>query len=601
MSTLNREHLVRASALGLVVAMMGFCYATSTGRGLGGSEDSGNATVSVGARGVGTTPLRFTNAFDPTPPPAYDLGDACYGSVITRYLTAAGGVRPYSFIQTGLEPAIIGAQSSLTLFQSGYLVGSLVPGNPSPLYFQSTVSDSMGTTPNSVTGLFKLNLFVIGPTVFRFGTDRVNNGVVGQHYATKVDTLGGIKTVTYSVVPNSLTLNGASKGPNAGLEAIGLSLASDGTISGRPLEPGLVSFTARAIDSENRVASPKSGAAGENQEITFSIEENTTASTDFTTLACRAKSDLGKVGKDSISFSGIMNLSGNAFTALNGSRFEFRLGGASFVGFVNFKGKVVNQRGGPVVYADGSRMNAAVDPRNGKVRGTVSKVTLGKLLDGQNVSNRSTRRYAVQLNIAKAVVASDMLEFSTRKSGDKFTVDYKLGKLGQSLGGVFQVLSVKGSDKLTVSGRPGVAWATKFLAVPRFGVNANAGLDAVSSLRVRIGNQFSDLIQSKYLTSTRKGGIQLANRGRVGEVVDKFAYNPAKFTGSLVTQPLSSTATGIVQAGLSSSPVVNFTLGLDVQRTGTNPSFSGEAAKHVAPGQKSNRRFNNWVDKVNLR
>ena len=80
MFKLNKRHIARSLALGMVLAVVGFCYATSTA-----DQRSASASDSAGGRGVGSNTLHFTNALllPPVALPAlntYDLGDACFGS-----------------------------------------------------------------------------------------------------------------------------------------------------------------------------------------------------------------------------------------------------------------------------------------------------------------------------------------------------------------------------------------------------------------------------------------------------------------------------------------------------------------------------------------
>jgi hypothetical protein len=569
--------------------MAAFTYATCTSR----SVDSAAGATVANSRAVGTTPLRFTNVLSernfPQAPDVFDLGDAAYGSNIVRYITAAGGVRPYSYSQQGLTPPALAANSSLMLGASGCLIGTVAAGTASPVRFLVTVGDSATPTPATLSGGFFITMYIAPLTMFRFGTDRINNGVVGQHYAAKLDTLGGYGAVKYTVVPNSLTVNGLPKGSVAGLEAIGLSLSSDGTIMGRPLESGPVSFIARAEDNSKRIARDRTDTV-ENQLVTFNIEGNAIAASDYTTISCRVKGDVGQVGKDSIVFRGYLNLHGSNFIALNGSKFMFFLGGAAFSGKLDISGRVVNDRGKPLVMADGSRVSIAINPVNGQIKGSITKTTLGKLLDGINVSDRSSKRYSVGVTVVNFIAASDMLEFSTRKNSNKFMLDYQLGKIGQPLGGAFQILSVLGTDKPSVSGQNGVAWKTKFLAIPRTGAESNTGMDAVSLVRVRICERFVQEIDGRFLTSSRGGGLAFQTKN-FGETVSKLAYNSRTFVGSLQTQPLSVFVTGISQAKLTTTGA-NFTLGLDLDRSGANADFSGEVGKAITAYPSKGR----WTD-----
>jgi len=592
----------------MVMAVACFCYATAGNRGLDGSVPAAENRI------VGSSTLHFTNAVIVDTPNVganiFDLGDACYGSQVTRYLSAGGGLRPYFF--TELNKTMINqlaANSSLMLGISGCMMGSVTGINTPnlPLLFAAQVNDSAGTTPFAATGQFQLTLMICPPNEFRFGMDRINNGVLGLSYISKLEVLGGNKTVTFSVVANTLTVDGAPKG-TSGLEAIGLSLASDGTIMGRPLQAGKVTFVARAVDSIKRVAADRRNQVP-NQLITFFIEANPVTSTDFTTTKCRIKGDVGLLNKDTVTFAGYVNLSGTTIAGLNGSPFIFQVGGASFEGRFNAKGQVVNQRGGPLVFEDGSKMTVNVNARSGQLSGQITKASLSKKLDAINLANRSTKRFSLGMNICGlpgtiGVSASDVLEFTTKRTGDVYQADYQLGKLGQSLGGAFQIISVKGTDKRTIAGNNGVAWDVKFLAIPRYGIDSNAGLDALSSVGIRIGSRFNQRFTAAKgeLVSTTRGDVTLKNKKLFGETVSKFQLSSRTFRGHITTQPLSFFATAIRPAGeVGAITAANFTLGVDLDRNGSNADFNGEAAKRITGGQKSDGKFNNWVDQVNLK
>jgi len=585
----SKRDLVHALAVALVLAVGGFCYATGTsGRGSGGAAGRG---MEAGGRIVGSTPLRFTNPiFQENLPPAsniYDLGDALFGGMVTRYITVTGGVRPYSYASLGLDPSVLAFNSSLTLEPSGYLIGSVTQGTVTPLQFLVSATDSFGGTPNSLPAGFHLNLVTVAPTVFRFAVDRVNNGVIGKSHAAKLETIQG-QGVQFSVLPNTLTLNGLTKGSIGELESLGLTLGLDGTIFGRPLETGQVSFQAQARDSQNRVAKDRTNT-NPNQTITFNVEDNQIASTDFTTLDCHIKGDVGQFGKDSITFNGMVNLSSVQFYSLQGTKFVLHVGRASFPGYLNFKGQVVNQHGGPVVYADHSSLKATVNSRTGQVKGSVKGASLygNGWKELADVQDRSVKRAGIMFNAAHFLFGSDMLEFATRRNGDKFSLDYKMGSLGTPLGGAFQVVSVKGANKKTIAGLPGVAWTTKFIAIPRYGVDANAGLDAIDILRVRMGTAFVQEIAGKYFSSSASGNTQLKTPFKIkGPFVSKLSFSSRKFTGALQTQPLSQFDTGLPQAVTATTS--NFTLGLDVLRTGGNTNYYSEVGKFITtyPKQK---------------
>ncbi len=599
MLKLSKTHIVRSLAFGLVLAVVGFCYATNTADSRGLEGDS-----SAGSRAVGSNTLHLTSPLFGAPVPlpglsTYDLGDACFGSEITRYITAGGGVRPYGF---GATPSpLLALPSTINLTAGGCLEGTVVAGAVAGLFtFQVSVTDSTAITQLTSTGNFQLNLVVCPPQMFRFAVDKINNGVLGQSYFGNLAVLGGNHTVTFSVLPNTLTVDGAAKGSN-GLEAIGLSLASDGTITGRPLQTGHVTFVARAVDSINRIANDRSDTI-QDQIITFDIEDSAIASTDYTTTSVTVKGVIGQVGKDSIKFSGLVN--GSAVGTLKGSSFIFTLGGAAFEGELDAQGRFVNKRGGPLVFQDGSTMTGKVNGNTGQISGSVSKATLAKKLDAVNILDRSTRRYALGVGLCGGVHAADMLEFATKRQGDKFQLDYKLGKIGTSLGGAFQIIKVQGNDKVTIAGNTGVQWAAKFICIPRFGIDSAPGLDSLSSIRVRIGTRFNQLLTD--LKTSGNGNTTFTSK-LLGSTVSRFSLNTRKFQGQLLTQPLQGNApngTGIGPASDPKSIAGPFTLGIDLDRSGGNSDFTGEDAKKINRGgnhgkknAKSPSTFHSWFDK----
>jgi hypothetical protein len=223
------KQVVRLFAFGALFAMLGFTYALAT------SSRSTDAEAGVSSRVVGSGALRFMapvilDQADPLPD-TFDLGDACFGTAITRYITVAGGVRPYRMSAANLVPPLIAPNSTITLGVSGWLSGSIAVATVPPLNFSVTAVDATGTVPQSVTGNFQINVMICPPGTFRFAVDRINNAILGQHYVAKLETLGGNQPVRFSVLPGTLTVNGIAKGVVGGLEAIGLSLADDGPMT----------------------------------------------------------------------------------------------------------------------------------------------------------------------------------------------------------------------------------------------------------------------------------------------------------------------------------------------------------------------------------
>ena len=583
MLTLTNSHVVRTLAFALVMAMGGFCYATSTGK---QAAVSRSFTVGQG-RAIGSTAMRFTNPLTtPGVPNDYDLGDACFGSVVQRYITVTGGIRPYHI------SGIINGITSISIMQSGCVMGS-VTSSTSPILTLITATDSASTQPQSIQSTFRLTMLACTANTFQFAVNNINDGVVGLSYISKIETVGGALPVVFSILPNTLTLNGVPVGVNAALEAVGLTMSTDGTITGRPLMAGQVQFKVRATDQSNRIAGARFGG-GQDQVITLNIQANSLTSTDFTTLTCKVQGDVGRVGKDTITFTGLINLGGQPLRNLFNTEFEFRVGAAAFDGRFNVLGKVVNVNGGPVVFADGSKMTANVDSRSGLVKGKITHATVGRAVNALNLPDRSTQRLGVGMLLCGFVIASDMIEFATHKVGDKFTLEYQLGKVGQPLGGAFQVTSVQGIDALDIAGEPASKWSIRFLAVPRFGVDPTPGFDAVSTVGIRIGTNFNQRISAAQLTSNKKGDIKLIGKQPDGASVSKFSFSASKFEGLIQTNALATIFTGMLQARVAGGGSANFMLGFDLARTGSNSPYTGENSKVIITNAKHNR----WMDRT---
>jgi hypothetical protein len=171
------------------------------------------------------------------------------------------------------------------------------------------------------------------------------------------------------------------------------------------------------------------------------------------------------------------------------------------------------------------------------------------------------------------------------------------------MGGAFQLLNVKGTDRPTIAGEVGDQWAVKFLAVPRFGIDASPAFDAINSIGVRIGLRYENRINGLLLTSSGGGKIQYKAQKTGAPVVTSFQLDSRKFLGSLVTNSLSASSTGIPQASVNNVNSVNFTLGLDIDRTGNNADFSGENSKLLFNKARGAAGIpgTQWVDQTNLR
>ncbi len=484
---LQFRFVARSIAIAFFMAVLGFSYAVVTQ-----ADNSAASSRAVSPRVVGTQTKRFLNAAYTPIPTDFDIGDACFGSFISRYVTATGGLRPYVFSASGL--------SGVKVLDSGRFTGDApTPGGLAQSMFTVTVADSTqtnitGPAPVATTSTFHIEYFNSGSQLFRFAVDHLNDGVLGQAYISKVDTISGKGVVTYSIVPGTVTLNGVPVGTGDSLQdAVGLSMSSDGTVFGRPLRTGLVTIHAHAVDAKKRIALDRTNSTPD-QFLQFNIGDSSVTTTDSTILAVSVKGDTSLFNTDTVAFSAFMNLSGVNTTTLRGKSFAFFIGGSTFEGFLSQAGAIVNIHGGQLIFPDGTLMTGIVDSVNGTVKGKLTRASLTNSLNATGLVNRSFVRYGIGLIIAEQLIATDTVEFSAKHVGNKYTLDYSIGKIGAPMGGGFQIFDVRGSDGLDIAGNQGDAWITKFLISPRYGIDDTAGFDNLHDITVRIGSNFTQVL-----------------------------------------------------------------------------------------------------------
>lgn len=143
--------------------------------------------------------------------------DAAYGAE----LRADGGIAPHRWaVATGALPA------GLTLAGDGRLTGT--PTAPGTATFTVTATDSAGTSASR-----ELTLTAAYPAL-SIPDQALLEPMAGQAYSARLSADGGGAPLTWSV--------------SAGALPAGLSLASDGTLSGTPTTEGPSTFTVKAVD-----------------------------------------------------------------------------------------------------------------------------------------------------------------------------------------------------------------------------------------------------------------------------------------------------------------------------------------------------------------
>ena len=566
-----------ALALGIVCAVAGFCYGVSTVA----ESNSQSIHEGAGGRAVGTgIPLRFTNPLvPPYPSGEYDLGDAAYDSTITRYITAEGGLRPYRFTSFGtqsLQNVIAGTKTTLQLGLSGVLAGSVpgqigaatrtITGAPG-FRFLVSVQDSKGTAPETRTAFF--NLFLIDArNLFKFATaPQLPDARLGTTYISKIDAIGGSPTLTFSVL--------SVAGPGvANSDQLGLYVTATGTVVGRPLATGTFTIGVRCTDSRGRLAQNRAQTTFD-QTFSINVNPNPVSSSDLATISCVINGKKPNASSDTLSYTGFVNVLGQDNFSLVNSDFSFQVAGLGFSGRLDKNGKLTQ------TLQDSSKIKVSLSTKTGLLKVTIRGGNFATQL-GASTLTAGTVRKPLQVTLGDAIAESEVLDFVSKVSADRYTLTYGLGKNGSNASGAFQILSVKGKDGNTQGGLPGDAWMTSFLAIPRNGVidpsGKKPGLDGVTGVTVNIGTTFTQNFSGADISSSSGN---LALKGDKASGVRGLKLNLKSFKGTLTTNQLSTKTTGIPQAVQSPSfGSVYFALGVSLVR-GTGLPFAGEHARHL--------------------
>ena len=152
------------------------------------------------------------------------LPAAAVMSAYSQSLSASGTVGPYSFAATGGE-----LPAGLTLASDGTLSGT--PTGGGPFSFTVTVTDS--TTPTHLT-VDKVYSLTVNPPTIAVSPTSLPAAAVAASYSQSISATGGTGSHAFQVTGGSLPA--------------GLTLATDGTLSGTPTAGGSFNFTITATD-----------------------------------------------------------------------------------------------------------------------------------------------------------------------------------------------------------------------------------------------------------------------------------------------------------------------------------------------------------------
>src|SRR5262249_54651323 len=150
----------------------------------------------------------------------------------SQTLTGNAGSSPYTFaVTSGALP------DGLSLASDGTLSGT--PTTAGGFTFAVTATDPVGCTGS---GNYNVN---ICSALITISPASLPGGTIGESYSQTLTASGGTAPYTFAVTSGAL--------PD------GLSLASDGTLSGTPTTEGNLSFTVTATDSGNCTGSASYG------------------------------------------------------------------------------------------------------------------------------------------------------------------------------------------------------------------------------------------------------------------------------------------------------------------------------------------------------
>ncbi|MCY3018232.1 MAG: hypothetical protein NTW87_04265 [Planctomycetota bacterium] len=545
-SRLRIADLCKATLLGVLLAALGFSWALATpagGRGVSGGKEIRAAATS----------LRFSNPFlrpgedaqfpqggdVGNDPAGYDLGDACFGSQLVRYVNALGGFQPYTFTSSN-----IGA--GLTLDLSGRVTGAVPAGGPAPASFIALVTDAAGSTR---TGYFRLLTAAYPPSDFRFAMDRLPAAQVGVDYITNLQTIGGNPDATrFSVVSGSVQLNGAAI---ADLEYAGFTLSQDGTLAGRPLASGSVSFTARATAGA-AVARDRSNTV-QDQQLSLAIAAEASVQSQMATTDATIKGDRGNPQRGQFSLRALINPDGYGPSAFAGGRFVVRFGGATFQTTLDSWGRT---RYG--------NLRAALDTMRGRLTVQVRNTDMAAIFAPRALQDEGTKTVVVEIEIGTTFRATEAIEFYVQSArGSDFKMRYRLGQQRQ-LGGLFQIATLKAADFYG-----GTAFRTSFV-ISHVKGRSDVTFGTPREAAVYIGPGFSETLQFYH------------GRGRFHPPgVRTLRVDTKRKTGTLETYALTEKETGIVPASQGAGAMQTFLLGLDLT---TSTTFtSGDASRRIFP------------------
>ena len=595
--------LKRAPWLGFVFAACGFTYALATSNSQVISENRSVATTSALKGTNPRQPLFYTNAF--LSPQLRDLGDAAVGSTITRFVNARGGIPPRRYtsdrgitlqdgtpefkgaialaeaingLPTSFQPSASTAVLQLDGGLKGQIGGPFTATTPNtPLDFDVTVTDSRNlTSPLQLTERFQITM--VDSTTFKFAQSALHDGVAFAQYRDKIEMIAGHPKYNYSVA--SVTVTDPTTGiatPYASLsDDLGLFLdAHNGRLVGRPLVAGTYNITVNCTDAAGAQALSRD-KSHVGQVITFNVAPSNRIHSALFALAVTITGSVTTPGKDSIKYSGLVDLEGAKLNSLNNSAVQLQIGDYLSPSVTIQGGKGSTPRGqAPFMSVNLSTTGALTITISGETFGKDGTIiTAAQLVNTQKI-------LPVMLTIGDDFFANELLRFGVKARSDKFQLNYKFGP--GNLGGGFLITQVTGKDD-TKSGTDADSWSVQFVTLP----HKDETYDKIATATLGIGTDFTDTIN---MTRGNTSIVSTEKRDPTQPNLLKLALNTKTGKGAFATGPLpknssqTNTATAIPEAIKANGKPARFPMILTFNQDDAKQTevFGVEGARAIFP------------------
>lgn len=513
----------------------------------------------------------------------FDLGDAAPGERIERVMHVAGGLKPYRFSSGNLRTLLIDEFGDdpdanpdfISITDAGVVTG-ILDGVSGELFFDVSVVDAGGAV---ILAVFRINF--VDEFDLRFAQENLAGAQLGLNYATRIQTLGGDlnfdtfeSTARFNVVPDSIDLGGQALDQ---LTEIGLTLSADGTLYGRPLQTGTLTFSVHAEDATDTEALSFAGGVGD-QTFTVEIEDMAFAGSTFYCDGCIIRGTLARSGRDSIQVRGMADFAGQLLANLAGTPITLRVGagrnrdgtpcGRTFSAVLDARGnakKIVPDD--PFTDENEAYSFRATVRANGRVSLNVTGTDLYEAVNADTLIEEPLNTVVLEVAFGNALHC-EAVSALTKVTQNPYQLVYFLaakGEQGQPLAGIFQTWKLKGRDIGQFVGNRGTAWTIFFSAAPRFGIDGSdltgsgsatfrIGRNYDSSATAEPGNAFYE--ESVTLNTTRPQTYRYLRPKDGTEEITQATFQPFAFRHNVATSYIRDDVSGIPQAIVSGTPEV---------------------------------------------